>query len=135
MRRNHVITFRYVMNDPSWCTWFILEINIRISYQMMFLSFNSNTTGVTCGAGTASPSEATEFTSVFCEVSFTQSTFLWRFCKSFSVIFFWPLYCLSFYYLRLLIAPFVSSTFSFLEKSEVTSKNWQSTDTGKYQHK
>ena len=40
---------------------------------MMFLSFNSNTTGVTCGAGTASPSEATEFTSVFCGVSFTQS--------------------------------------------------------------
>ena len=35
---------------------------------MMFLSFSSNTTGVTCGAGTASPSGANKFTPVFCEV-------------------------------------------------------------------
>ena len=35
---------------------------------MMFVSFNSNTTGVTCGAGTANPSGASEFTPVLVAV-------------------------------------------------------------------
>jgi hypothetical protein len=30
-------------------------------YQMMFVSFNSNTVGVTCGAGSANPSGTPEF--------------------------------------------------------------------------
>ena len=33
-----------------------------LTYQMMFLSFNGNTTGVTSGAGTAKPSGPPEFT-------------------------------------------------------------------------
>jgi hypothetical protein len=36
----------------------------------MFLSFNSNTTCVTCGAGTADPSRAPEFTPVLVESAF-----------------------------------------------------------------
>jgi len=34
----------------------------RFPYQMMFISFNSNTTGGTCGAGTTNPFGAHEFT-------------------------------------------------------------------------
>ena len=37
----------------------------RFPYQMMFVSLNSNTTGVTCGAGTANLSGAPEITPVF----------------------------------------------------------------------
>ena len=32
-----------------------------ISYQMMFVSFNNTTTGVTCGACTANPSGAHDY--------------------------------------------------------------------------
>ena len=38
---------------------------IRFPYQMMFVSFNSNTTGVTCGAGTANSSGTSEYTPGF----------------------------------------------------------------------
>ena len=37
----------------------------KIPYQMMFVSFNSNTTGVTCEAGVTIPSRALEFTPGF----------------------------------------------------------------------
>jgi len=37
----------------------------RFPYQMMFVSFNINTTGVTCGEGTANPSRAPELTPGF----------------------------------------------------------------------
>ena len=33
----------------------------QFPYQMMFVSFNSDTTSVTCGTGTASPSGELEF--------------------------------------------------------------------------
>jgi hypothetical protein len=42
----------------NWC-------QTRFSFQMMFVSFNSNTTGVTSGAGTTYPSGAPEFTPIF----------------------------------------------------------------------
>jgi hypothetical protein len=37
----------------------------RFPFQLMFLSFNSNRTGVACGAGTVYPSGAPEFTPGF----------------------------------------------------------------------
>ena len=68
----------------------------RFLYQMMFMSYNSKTTGVTCEAGTAntsgSPTVLVGFvlprSLVFCVV----------FCRLFVLLsfFFWPLYCLSF---------------------------------------
>jgi hypothetical protein len=36
-------------------------LSTRFPYQMMLVSFTSNTVGVTCGAGTANPSGAQEF--------------------------------------------------------------------------
>ena len=75
---------------------------------MMFVSCNSNTTGVTCGAGTAHPSWVPEFTPVFSGVSFAQSLV---FCVMFVdhyPLFLWPLHCLSFD-LWLLINPLICS--------------------------
>jgi hypothetical protein len=69
----------------------------------------NNTTGATCGAGTAYPSGAPEFTTCFSGVRVARSlAFSVVFCRSlFVLFFFWPLYCLSFYDLRLLITPLV----------------------------
>jgi type III secretory pathway component EscS len=50
----HVLFMLYVFIYVHWCP-------TRFPYQMMFVSFNSNRTGVTCGAGTANPSGAPEF--------------------------------------------------------------------------
>ena len=57
-------------------------------YHMMFVSFNSNTTGATGGAGTANPWEAHEFTPAFSEVRVSRSSvFCIMFCKSLFVLF------------------------------------------------
>jgi hypothetical protein len=73
----------------------------------------SNTTGATSGAGTAYSSTAPEFTPVFSRVRVTRSVVLCvMFCRSlFDLLsfFFSPLCCLSFFYLKILITPLVSS--------------------------
>jgi hypothetical protein len=48
----------FVIIYAYWCP-------TRFPYQMMFVSFNSNTTGFRCGAGTAKTSGAHEFIAVF----------------------------------------------------------------------
>ena len=79
----------------------------------MFVSFNSNTTGITSGAGTANPSGAQEFFIVFSGVRVAQcSLFCVAVCRSMFlpfVLFFWQyaLCCLSFD-LRLLVTSLVS---------------------------
>ena len=83
----------------------------NFKYHMMLVSFNSNTTVVTCGTGNYKPTGAPEFTPGFSGVRFARSVALSvMFCRSLFVLFsffFWPLYCLSFD-LRLLITPLVS---------------------------
>ena len=72
----------------------------------------SNTTGTTSGAGTYYTSGEPEFTLGYwwgsrCSIF----SFLCICCKSLFVLlyfFLWPLCCLSFYYLQILITPFVS---------------------------
>ena len=60
----------------------------------------SNTTCVTCGAGSAYPPVAYEFTPVYCKVCVARPlVFCVMFCRSLFVllsIFPWQLYCLSF---------------------------------------
>jgi len=73
---------------------------------MMSVSFNSNTTDVTCGTGTANPSGADEFTRGFNGVRFDQYVlFCVMFCQSLfvilSCIFCWLLYYMSFFVLQL----------------------------------
>ena len=55
---NHALFMLFVFIYAYWCP-------TRFPYQMMFVSFNGNTTGVTRGTGIAKPSEAPEFTPVF----------------------------------------------------------------------
>ena len=72
-----------------------------------------NTTGVTSGAGTAYPSEAPVFTSVFSGVRVTRSLVLYIcFVDRFMYIFFCSLCCLIFFDMRILIAPSVSTNSS-----------------------
>ena len=75
-------------------------------------------TGVTSGAGTAYPSGAPQFISGFQWVSCSSVfSFMYIFCRSLFVLlslFFWPLCCLFFFDLRILITPFVSSISSWI---------------------
>ena len=74
----HVFFMLYVFIYVYWCL-------TRFTYHMTFLSFNSNTAGVTSGAGTVGPSGAAEFICV-----------LWGSCCSCRTLFvllsccFWP---------------------------------------------
>ena len=98
-------------------------LRIRSLCEMMFVSFNSNITGVTYGTGTANPSGAPEFTSEFCEVRVARSLVIYVvFCS----------YCISFCLFLLVIVfsallRFTASDYYFglwylqtLLKTEVT---------------
>jgi hypothetical protein len=73
--------------------------------------------GVTSGAGTAYPSGAPEFIPGFSGVRVTRSLVLYVCfvdrCLSFCAFFFWPLCCLFFFDIRILISPLVSSNSSY----------------------
>jgi hypothetical protein len=68
-----------------------------------------NTTGATCGAGTPYPSGTPEYTHCFSGVHVSRSlVFCVMLCRSlFGLlsVFFWPLYYLPFFDLRLIIRP------------------------------
>ena len=71
------------LDTHLFCREFMLIVFIyaywcptQFPYQMMFVSFNSTTTGVTCGAGTANPSGAHECTPGFCGVRVPRSLVL-----------------------------------------------------------
>ena len=109
------------------------ESHIRSGYEhlriMIFLSpFTTyyrvcnqiNATGVTSGAGTAHSSGAHEVTPGFlcgsCNLIFS---FICMLCRSLFVLlyfFFWPLCCLFFFDIRILIAPLASSNFSYMSR-------------------
>ena len=98
-----VYLFRY-------CWW-----PTRFPYCMMFVSFNSNTTGTTSGQELLTLPEHLSSPPVVSRVLVAQSlVFCVVFCvKSFvSLSCFWSLCCLSFSHLRILITLLVSSNFS-----------------------
>ena len=77
---------------------------------MIFMSFNSNTTGVTSEAGTANTSGGPEYTPSFSGVYVAQFVSICvLLCGSMFVIvsFSLPLYFLSVLYVRLLVTPLV----------------------------
>ena len=110
------------LDTHLFCREFMLIVFIyaywcptQFPYQMMFVSFNSTTTGVTCGAGTANPSGAHECTAGFLRGS-CSSIFSFLRCGSLFVLllfFFWPLYYLSID-LQILSNPLVSSNSSHI---------------------
>ena len=69
------------------------------------------TSGALYGGETPTPSGSPEFTICFSDVHLAQ--FLVRLLFPFLSIFFWPLYCLPFFDLRLSINPLLFSNFSF----------------------
>jgi hypothetical protein len=90
----------------------------RFAYQMMFVSLSSNTPGITCGAGTANPSGAREFTTGFIEVCVARSlVFYVMYCRSLFGLLLFVVYlrftvlCCIF-----LITTFVSSHFSYINQ-------------------
>ena len=102
----HVVFMLLVCIYLYWCP-------IRCPYHITFVLFSSNTTGVTCGAETTNHSTGFEFTLVFCGIRADRSLV---FCVMFYVSLFVLLsffdHCLSFFDVRILITPLVSSTFS-----------------------
>jgi hypothetical protein len=97
--------------------------------QMMFVSFNSNTTGVTSGAGTANISGALEFIPGFSGVRVAWSLV---FCVEFWIwlfvllsFFFWPLCCFPFFDIRILINPLVSSNSSYVQYWNSDNEHFQ----------
>ena len=88
--------------------------NDQCKLNLLRLEGNLNrviTTGTSSGAGTAYPSGAPEFTPGF----YSNFSFMCMFCRSLFVLLsfvFWPLCCLSFFDLRLLITSLVSSNSS-----------------------
>ena len=88
---------------------------LRSSYSQPDPFLKRNTTGATCGAGTAYPSGGPDLLSVLSRVRIVRSlVFCVRLCRSMFVFlsfFFWALCCLSFE-LRLPMTPLTSANFS-----------------------
>ena len=88
---------------------------------MMFVSFNSNTTGVTSGTVTANSSEIPP---VLSGVRVAQSlVFSVVFYRSFFFKSFWPLHCLYFFDLRLLITT-NPITYDFTFHAHILRCHW-----------
>ena len=89
---------------------------LRFSYSQPDPFLKRNTTGATCGAGTATLPEDLSSLSVLSGVRIVRSlVFCVKFCRSMFVFlsfFFWALCCLSFFDLRLPMTPLTSSNFS-----------------------
>ena len=84
--------------------------------KMLFVSFNSTTTGITSRAGNAYPSEVHTLTSGFlCASCFFIFSFLWYFVAHYLFVYFFclTLCCMSFFELWILITPLASSNISF----------------------
>jgi hypothetical protein len=107
----HIIWEKFVINHNP----------VRSSFMTYHWLFNkSNTMGPTSGLVTAYPIRGTCLHS-FCKWS-SCSSILCFLCSVLQTIvypfnlFFWPLYCLSYFNVRLFISPFVSSSFSIYWK-------------------
>jgi hypothetical protein len=87
-----------------------------------------NTTGATSGAGTVYPSGAPEFTPVCSGVRVTRSL-VWCVCfvDRCLYFFFWPLRCLFFFYIRILLPIWYLQTLVNLKKTDKTVAKWKMT--------
>ena len=92
----------FKIHQLYWCP-------TRFPWQMIFVQFNSNTTGATSGTGSTNLSGPPEFTH---GIQWDRSLFV-----LFSILF-WPLCCLYFFDLRILIIPLVSSTSSYADRGK-----------------
>ena len=102
--------------------------NPVLSWLLTWFEKKSNRTGVTCGEATANTYEAPELTPIFSRVRVARFFVLCVvFCISLFVLFilfFWPLYCLPIFDLRLLITPLVSSNSFCIRQNQHFVLNW-----------
>ena len=111
----------------AWLTDYLRHKRSRIYFvcrnhkavQSSFMTYyrvcnKTNMPGATCGVETAYPSGAHKFTLGFSGVRVVRSLIFYVVFFSFLVFFFWPLHCLSFFDLELMITPLVSSNCSGL---------------------
>ena len=109
----------HILYIAVWCNMkYLFCFPVHSSFTTYYRVCNQiNTTGATRGAGTAYPSGAPEFTSGFQWGScYSIFSFIYMFCRSLFVLlyfFFCPLCCLFFFDIRILIAPQVSSNYSY----------------------
>ena len=108
----YIVLYIFFTNDHGICSTCRKHYPVFSSFMTCYrLGSQINTTGVTSEAGTAYTSEASDFTPGFSGVRVTRSLVLFVCfvdrCLSF---FFWPLCCLSFFDLRIMITPLVSSS-------------------------
>ena len=94
------VCLNIVLCNSSWIYLTAIVSNFSCGFLQNVPDIMINTTGVTCGAGTAYPAEVLEFTTGFNVVPDVRSlVFCVVFCRSLFVLlsfFFWPLYCLFF---------------------------------------
>ena len=94
------------------CRTFLVVLHLMQSYH--WVCNQINTTGVTSGAGTAYPSGAPEFIPGFQWGScYSIFSFICMFVDRCLSFFFWPLCCLFFFDIQILITPLVSSNSSY----------------------
>jgi hypothetical protein len=109
----HVFMF---LDMCCWACIYVYLSPTRFPYQMMFVLFSRNMTGVTCGVRLLTLSEHLGSPPVFSGDRVTRSLVLcvvfWRLLFVPLSFFFWPLCCLALFDLLILNAPFVSSSSS-----------------------
>jgi len=115
--RHHDVVDRYGYKRPRICFICHKHFPVLSSFMTHHRVCNYiNTTGATNGAATAYISGTPEFSLVFSGVRVTRSLILCvMFCRSLFALlyfFFWPLCCLFFFDLQILITHLLSSIFS-----------------------
>ena len=133
-RDNSNTVMEYMCHKCSACKHFSV-LSPFMTYHRIYNKIN--TTGTISGAGTAYHSGAPEFTTGFSGVRVTQSLVLCvHFVDRYLSFFFWPLCCLFFFDIWILIAPLVSSNSSntkyeraesldyFINKINFTVESW-----------
>jgi hypothetical protein len=108
-----------IVNQNKWPTLLHGRADVTTQY-IVLIDFVvlAQSMGYTSGAGTAHCSGPHEFTPGF-KWGSCYSIFSFMFCRSLDVLFFWPLCCLFFFDIRILITPVVSSKSSY----QVLDKN------------
>ena len=111
-----IATLFFIVQLSMYATLLIIGLAVSICHTYHRACNQINTTGVTSGAGTAYPTGAPEFTPGFQWCScYSIFGFICIFCRSlfvFLYFFFWPLCCLFFFDIGILINPLVSSNSS-----------------------
>ena len=112
MAVNTTLFFTIQMDTKYWCNYIQKIESLKTGYNNMYML------GIlTSGAGTAYPSRPPKFTPGFQWGScYSIFSFMCMFCRSLFVLlyfFFWPLCCLFFFDIQILIIPLVFSNSSY----------------------